>query len=254
MTKEMRISPILSLAGLALAGVLTPSPAVTAAPADPMKEPLQLIACAKKASAKVDDCTCTLVKRETLSGTLSAKQVIDLKVRKSPFSVFMRWREPKSLEGQEVAYVAGENDGKMRVKASGWRGLIGFVSLSINDRRARESSNHPITETGIGSLIDQFGKGWKMEQKLGKTKVQISNKEFAGRKCTRVELIHSTSAGGKLLSYRNVVYFDKQNHLPIGVENYDWPDTPGGAGDLVEMFEYRNLRLNVDLADSVFEH
>jgi hypothetical protein len=221
---------------------------------DPMKEPLALIARAEKAYAKVDDYTCTLVKRETINGALGPKQVIALTARKSPFSVSMRWKEPDSMAGQQVVYVAGENDGNMRVKASGWRGWIGFVSIGVHDPRAKAASNYPITDVGIGTLIDKLAKGWKTEQKLGKTKVSVTNTTWAGRECTRVELTHPSDAGGKLLFYRNVVYFDKKNHLPIGVSSYGWPEESGGEAPLKEEFTYRDLRLNVGVEDSVFEH
>ena len=74
------------------------------------------------------------------------------------------------------------------------------------------------------------------------------------RRCTRVELTRPNRAGGKLQYYRTVVYFDQESKLPIGVQNYDWPEKPGGDGELVESFRYTDLRLNVSLPDSVFEH
>jgi hypothetical protein len=219
-----------------------------------MKQPLELAARAKKAYAKVRDYTCTLTKQEKLDGELSPEEVIDLRMRTDPFSVDMRWRQPRSLSGQEVVYVTGKNSGKLRVRAAGFRGLIGFVSLSLDDPLVTCASKHSIKEMGIGHLIDQFLAGWKMERKLGKTKVRISTTRFGGMRCTRVELTHPTSAGGKLEFYRNVVDFDERTHLLVHVENYDWPGKPGGPGELVEAFAYTDLRLNVGLPDSVFEH
>src|SRR5262245_25755603 len=97
------------------------------APADPFKEPLELIARAKAAYAKVTDYSCNLIKRERLEGELSPNHLIALKVRKEPFSVSMVWQEPKELEGQEVVYVEGKNEGKMRVKPGGLLGSLGFL-------------------------------------------------------------------------------------------------------------------------------
>jgi hypothetical protein len=51
-----------------------------------------------------------------------------------------------------------------------------------------------------------------------------------------------------------VVYFDKESNLPIRVECYDWPHRAGEAGELVEVYSYVNLKLNVGLADEVFSH
>jgi hypothetical protein len=57
------------------------------------------------------------------------------------------------------------------------------------------------------------------------------------------------------LFYRSVVYFDRENSLPIRVENYDWPRKPSDtAGELVECYSYADLKLNIHLKDDVFNH
>jgi hypothetical protein len=221
---------------------------------DPLAEPLALAAQARKAYAKVRDYSCTLIKRERMDGTLTANHVIAFKMRTTPFSVSMRWVEPRELAGQEVCYVAGKNNGDMRVKPPGLLGAIGFLSLSPDDEHARKTSKHSITDAGIGWVIERCATGWEVERKLKRTKVSIGTFQYANRRCTRAELIHSDSAGGKLLYQRNVIYFDQQTHLPIRVENYDWPQKPGGPAEVAEVYSYVNLRLNVDLPDEVFEH
>jgi hypothetical protein len=242
------------MTGLWALGVLALAPGMAGPPADPLTKPLALLDRARAAYAKVEDYSCTLIKRETVAGTPLPQEVIALKVRKAPFSVAMRWRKPPALAGQEAIYVAGQNGGKMRVKAAGWRGLIGFVSLAVDDRRVKRTSSHRITEAGIGNLIERLAAGWKEERKLGKTRVHISSTRFAQRSCTRVELTHPASARGKLLYSRSVVYFDRKTNLPIGVENYDWPGQPGEEAPLLEAFRYEDLQLNVDLPDEVFKH
>ena len=84
-----------------------------------------LIARAREAYARVKDYSCTMIKRERLEGVLSPNNVITLQVRNEPFSVSMVWQEPKGSEGQEVVYVTGKYDGKMRVKLGG---LLGSCS------------------------------------------------------------------------------------------------------------------------------
>jgi hypothetical protein len=230
----------------------TPAESKPATKGDSLQEPLALIAKAQQAYAKVNDYTCTLIKRERIRGRLTPNHVIVLKLRKSPFSVNMLWKEPRALAGQEVCWVEGKNKGDMRVKPSGLLGAIGFVSLEPDDERAKKTSNHLISDTGIGWLINEFATGWEVERKLDQTRVRIGNYEYAKRRCTRVEMIHDNRAGGNFRHYRNVVYFDQKTNLPIRNENYDWPKTPGDPGELIEMFSYVNLRANVDVPDSVF--
>jgi hypothetical protein len=227
-------------------------PATAKAPAEPLDEPLRLIAQARDAYAKVNDYACVLVKRERLEGSLSPNHVIALRVRAHPFSVAMRWHEPRDLVNQEVCYVAGRNAGNMRVRPSGVLGSFGFVTLAPDDPRALKTSRHKITEAGIGNLIERYGRGWEAERALGQTQVRLGTYEFNKRRCTRVEVSHASNPAGRFLYQKSVVYFDQQTHLPIRVENYAWPTRSGAPAELLEVFSYVNLRLNVGLGEEVF--
>ncbi len=230
-----------------------PAPTVPAtAPSSPLDEPLRLVGEAKKAFAEVRDYTCRLVKRERIDGRLQAQTIMVMHVRSAPFSVYFRWLEPQALVGQEACYVAGRNGGKMRVRPRGFLGAVGFVSLDPNDPRVRENSRHVITEAGIGHLIEQFTAGWDQERRWGLSQVQIAEYEYDHRRCIRVEVVHPTNPDQRFLHHRDVVFFDKETHLPIRMEAYDWPRRPGDPGDLLETYSYTSLRLNVGLTDEVF--
>lgn len=247
--------------GLALAGVLLGSvllcraapPAPTAA-ARPLDRALGLIAAARKSFQKVQDYSCTLVKREVMNGQLQVEQVIALKARTQPFSIDMQWQKPKTQEGQEVCYVAGQNNGMMRVKGPGLLGAVGFINLDPHDPRAMQHSKHCVTEAGIGNLIERFAARWESERSSTHTQMRINEYEFNKRKCVRVETSHPDTQPGEFYAYRTVVYFDKEHHLPIRTESYDWPKEGGKAdGELRESFSFIDLQLNPKLEDSVFK-
>ena len=219
-----------------------------------MDEPLRLITEAKSACEKVADYTCTLVKKERINGELTPENVAAMGVRNEPFSVDLCWLQPKAVAGQEACYVAGKNDGKMRVRSAGLLGVVGFVSMDPADPRCQKTSRHPITEAGIGNLIQRVLGRWEVERKLNITRVRIGEYEYNKRRCVRVETIHPTNPDNQFLCYRTVVYFDKENHLPIRIEGYDWPHGDDDPGALVESVSYANLRLNVGLADETFNH
>jgi hypothetical protein len=223
--------------------------------ASPLDEPLRLIGEARKSYEQVRDYTCILIKKETMRGQMQPESVIVMKVRNEPFSVYLRWQQPKTMAGQEACYVAGKNEGKMRVHASGLIGAVGWVSLDPNDERAKKNSNHAITEAGIGNLIARFNKYWEREKGLGLTRIRVSEYEYNKRRCTRVEATHPEKKDGSFLTYRSVLYFDKETHLPIRVEAYDWP-RPGGNkdGELMEVYSYINMRVNVGLGDEAFNY
>ncbi|HTU91208.1 MAG TPA: DUF1571 domain-containing protein [Gemmataceae bacterium] len=235
-----------------------PRPMDVAAPAaaSPMDKPLRLIHEAQTAYQNVRDYTCLLIKRERINGKLPPDNIIEMKVRTQPFSVYLRWLQPRGEAGQEVCYVAGKNDGKMRVRPKGMFGsFAGFVSLDLDDPRVRQTSRRNISEAGIGNMIERFARAWENERRLNlTTQVQVAEYEYNRRRCMRVETIHPNNAGGHFLYCRDIVYFDKETHLPIRLEFYDWPRVAGDPGQLVEVYSFANMRINVGLTDEVFNH
>ena len=235
----------------------TVPPQVTqvAAAVNPMEEPLRLLAEARKAYQDVRDYSCTMIKKERIRGQLQPENVVSMKVRTEPFSVYLRWQQPKTMAGQEACYVAGKNDGKMRVHATGLLGVAGWVTVDPNDERAKKTSNHAITEAGIGNLLARFTRSWEKEKDLNLTRVRIGEYDYNKRRCIRVETIHPNNRGNQFVSYRSVLYFDKQTHLPIRVETYDWPSNEGsGDGELREVYSYINMKLNIGLGDDAFNY
>lgn len=220
----------------------------------PLDEPLRLLAESRTAYANVHDYTCTLVKRERINGVMQADNVVAMKARTEPFSVHFKWQEPKAMAGQEACYVAGLHEGKMRVKPAGFLGAVGFVTLAPDDPRAQQTSRRNITQAGIGNLIERVGMAWEAERRLGKPAVRIGEFEYNKRRCIRVETVNSGLAGSAVPCARSLIYFDKENRLPIRIECFDWPGPNGEPGQLYEVYSFVNLRLNVGLPDEVFNH
>jgi hypothetical protein len=218
-----------------------------------MDEPRRLIRDAQQAFAGVHDYTCYLIKRERVKGQLQPDHLITMRVRSEPFSIYLKWQAPRSLAGQEACYVAGRNNGMMRVHSTGLAGLVGWISLDPLDPRALDNSHHSITEAGLGNLIERLARRWDEEWRLNQTQVAVSECEVNRRGCTRVELMHPP--GGAFKFYRSVVYFDKETHLPARMENYSWPRQHGNSeGELEEEYNYVEVRTNVKLPDEAFNY
>jgi hypothetical protein len=226
------------------------APSITA-----MDEPLRLIASARQSYQGIRDYQCLFVKRERLRGQLQAENLIEIKVLTQPFSVYLRWMAPQSSAGQQACYVAGRNNGMMRVHSTGLAGVVGFISIDPRDPRATETSRHAITEAGIGNLIERFGQRWEVERQLNRTQVRIAEYMYNQKRCSRVDVAHPDRGNGQYTFYRSVVYFDQETHLPIRVENYDWPRAGGSAdGDLLESYSYVDLRLNTGIGPAAFNY
>lgn len=230
-----------------------------AAPAaqSPLDQPLAWLLEARRNYTAVQDYTCTLLKRETVNGILSDEHIISMKFRSQPFSVYMRWLGPGQFAGQEVAYIEGRNNNKMRVHGNrvgiknGGK-LVGFVSIDLNDPRVLEHSRHSIREAGVGNIIEHTIKAWESERKINKTQVKTGEYKFDNRTCIRIETTR-TERHPEFTCYRSVLYLDKEAKLPIRAENYDWPRQGGAAeGDLQEIYSYVGLRFNNGLSEREF--
>jgi len=149
--------------------------------------------------------------------------------------------------------VTGANNGQLRVHSTGLAGAVGFVSVATTDPRVMQNNRHPITEAGIGHLIEIYAQRWELERRLNKTTVHVGEFQYNQKRCVRVEAIHPDNAGGQFYAYRTLIYFDKATHLPIRVESYDWPRAGGPpGGELFESYSYANLKLNAGVPDAVF--
>jgi hypothetical protein len=226
------------------------------APADRaagMEQAIALLAEVRLCFRNVRDYECRLVKRERVKSTLLPEEVMILKVRNKPLSVYLRCDSPGPDKGMEVCYVEGRNQGMMRVHPAGVLGILGFWSVDPHDPRAFEKNRHCITEAGLGSLLDSTSRYWDMERRLNATLVHIADDSVDGRACTRIETIHPDRGAGPFYGYLCVLWLDKVTHLPAGAETYDWPRRGGpSGGDLLESYRYLDLRCNVGLGDDAF--
>jgi Protein of unknown function (DUF1571) len=218
----------------------------------PLDQPIAWMTEAKRNFGVVKDYSCTLVSQERVKGVLQEQSYIEFKARTEPFSISMRWLGPEKLKGQEVAFVAGRHNNKMRVK-SNFLGsnIVGFVTIDTNDPRVLQHSRHTILEAGLGNMIDQNLKHWQIAKNVGKSRVTVGESKYDKRDCLRVEITALEPAAGSYCC-RTVIYLEKESKIPIRIENYDWPREGSPAGDMLEMFSYVGLRFNTGLRDEEF--
>ena len=80
---------------------------------------------------------------------------INLSFRK-PLDVRMEWVGGGGKVDQVAVYRQGQNDGKLIAHKAGMLGsMVGTLHLDIHDSRAMEDSKHPITEVGLGYIIER---------------------------------------------------------------------------------------------------
>jgi hypothetical protein len=233
-----------------MGGASTSSALVTAT--DPIALARQAIADCRARYRQVHDYTCSFLKRERIDGQLTPLHVMTMKVRTQPMSIYIQFQKPN--RGREAIYVAGRNGGHVLAHDVGLgKVLAGTLSLDPRGARAMEDCLHPITEAGIGHLIDTVATHWASELSTAETQITFHpNARVGSHPSTMIESAHPHHRPG-FLFHKVKLYIDHVHGLPIRFEAYDWPKHPGAVPELVEEYTYLNLKLNVGLTDADFD-
>src|SRR5262249_15193958 len=77
----------------------------------PLDRSIQIIAECQARYQAVRDYTCTFFKRERIDGRLVPEQVLTMKVRTHPRSIYIKFHQPAA--GREAIHIVGRNGGKV---------------------------------------------------------------------------------------------------------------------------------------------
>src|SRR5262249_48089211 len=109
--------------------------------------------------AAMDSYIVRLRRREQVNGKDKPEEIILLKFRKDPWSVYFKWLGTEG-RGREVVYVKGRYEDKIHtLLAAGDVPLMPAgkrIALARDNPLVRASSRHPITEAGFGSLLERL--------------------------------------------------------------------------------------------------
>ncbi len=202
--------------------------------------------------ANVKDYTCTFYKRERVDGELTTMNVMSMKMRNAPYSIYFRFHQPN--KGREAIFVEGRNDGRILAHDVGFTKLLaGTMKLDPQGARAMENCRHPITKAGIGHLIETVADRWQVELDDGESVVLFDPKIRVGSApCLLIEAIHPERKPGYYF-HKVRLFIHAELGIPIRYEAYDWPAKPGEAAELIEEYAYDGVKLNVGLDDGDFD-
>lgn len=229
-----------------------PKAAATPAAEHPVARAIRTIGECQKSYAGIADYSCTFYKRERINGRMTPLYVMSMKARTSPRSIYFKFESP--CKGREAIYVEGRNAGKILAHDVGLtRFLAGTLEIEPTSARAMEDNRHPITDAGIGKLIDTIRRRWELELTPEESLVAFNPDMTIGpRKCLMIESVHPRRQPS--FQFHKVrLYIDSEHSLPIRFEGYDWPREEGGEAELVEEYSYIDLKLNVGFDDRDFD-
>jgi hypothetical protein len=239
---------VAAAAPVAVGPVASTVVAVVAAPHDKptLRDVIALVEESRAALQDVRDYTAEFIKEELIRGRLRT-QVMDVKLREKPFSVYLHYRSKKEA-GRQAVFVEGKNDDSLLVRDVGIKRMLGTMRLSLQNPMVTCENRHPVTELGISKVVETALAIWRREEKLPGTLPAVTicpSARFADVECCTVEVQYQTCSPG-LEFQKACIWFDRKTKLPVRAERYGWPDETGGAPPLVEAYTYRNVQTNVD--------
>lgn len=253
-----RVEPVTRIAN---ATSLAPTPEVQLPPLD---HALQL---ARRSLAtcreSVNDYTALLVKRERVGGTLGPHEYMTAKIRcrkvengrvVQPLSVYLGFVKPAAIKGREVLFVEGQNGGNIIAHEGGFKGkFLPTVSLPPTGALAMRGQRYPMTEIGLENLIEKLIERGEQARKLPDVRAELKpNVMINKRRCNLLTVTQPTKRP-ELMFYQAKVYMDIETKMPIRYIAYDWPTRKGQKPQVIEEYNYLNLKTNVGLTDADFD-
>lgn len=204
----------------------------------------------------------TFMKQEKLNGVLSEPDIVKIKFRQEPFSIYMKWLKGEDA-GQEVAYVDGENDNRLLLKYGGLKGrMIPTLKIHPSSDLAMSEARYPVTEMGLKKLIERILEFRYRDLKLaqGVDCRMSDDRTFKQHDCSFFEINYANPEISPKFR-KSHVYICKETCLPICVKNYGWPldgarTLTGNKLDeetLLECYCYTNVTQDDPLSGEEFE-
>ncbi len=220
----------------------------------PGEHPLMpMIRTLKECQQRIDsiqDYSATFTKAQRINGTMGETQQMKMRVRHTPFSIYLNYVKPNA--GQEVLYVANQNDGNMVALASGWKRRIGKMNLDPNGSMAMSGQLYPITRAGIQNLTRKLTSVAEADSKYAECTVTYNAAvKIAGRPVTMIESTHPVPRKN-FTHHKARIFLDHEYKLPVAYEKYSWPIQQGGKPQLEERYIYTNLAFNNSYTDMDF--
>ena len=215
----------------------------------------------ERIQTSVTDYTATIVSRELVLGKLGATQAMQVRIRNrrmrgeervTPFSVYLKFVQPRKLNGREVIWVECHHDGKMISHEPGFKNFF-RIKLKPTSLLAMIGSRYPITEIGIEKMVAKLIQKGERDRQHGDCEVEIDkNAEVDGVRCTRIRVKHPVKEDHFDFHIAEI-YLDEERLVPLRYSAYDWPTKKGEAPPLMEEYIYRDLKLNVGLQEKDFD-
>jgi hypothetical protein len=238
-----------------VSGLLAATGTAQQAPKPEGAQKLEVIVDAALAKlATIPDYTYTLRKQERVNDDLLDPQTLQTKIRHEPFSVYLKFTEPKSVRGKEALYVEGQNDGKLIGKGVGVQALFGAQKLDPRSAIAMMGNRNPITDSGMKNMLLKLKAVLERPDALKAYEfTALDDEELVDKRPCFVWQIRNPRPTKEQLYSRSRICFDREWQLPTRFQRWYWSQPLGGKELLVEDYTYQDLKFDCGLSDKDFD-
>ncbi len=219
--------------------------------AHPLYKLLEVAYKSRKALETVVDYKCVFTKREVLPNNKLLKTTMNLRLRESPFSVYLKFVDLNA--GREVIYVEGLNNNNMLVHEAGLKSVLGTFPISPNGPDALAENKYPVSRIGLRKMLNTVITQWENEGKFaGITTQKYPDSKLSGQICTVYEAVHKQPFK-EFKFHTTRLWIDDETGLAIGVQQYNFPGKHDKDPAIAEEYFYSQLKTNVQLTDKDFD-
>jgi Protein of unknown function (DUF1571) len=235
------------LAGIESATQLVPASerVVDSSLPNPSTHPVAFLeACLKRYDdKKIQGYSLVFQKQERIDGELKREEVVIVRFREMPYSVYFFWNQPANRDVRSALYVEGENkgsDGKSRVKVYT---SFGFkLDKAPDGAEARTYSRYAMPTFGLRQTMQRVLDSWKEAQAentlgveyLGQEVVQ----EVGGRKCYKFLRPRYARPEGDDFVSKLIIFIDCETLFQVGSIVF------GRDGEKLGFYYFRDIELN----------
>ena len=198
------------------------------------------------AYARVERYTARFVRQEVVGGVPRPREEALLKWRR-PGLMYLRWTAGPPV-GREILFVPGRNGDRMLVREPGLLPRFATIVMAPDSPRVLEESRHPVTDIGIGRLIDLVLADTRRAARAGELTVRDHGMTRGpGGLERRLEVVFPGDRERGYAGHRLALTLAVDSGLPVRAIVHDRDD------DVVADYAYRDLGLDAELTAADFD-
>ncbi len=202
---------------------------------------------------EIRDYSCILYKWDGTNTAVDGKDVMEIKLREEPYSIYARTLYPKKFSGREWLYWSGHYQDELLVYAG--PKLPKTLSVKLNSAAVRNYSTRSVMQMGFRRLLEELVELSNDESLFQHSVIQYFGEAKVGdRNCQALQITFlKPHVVGEDDFYRIQIYVDQELQLPIHLGIYDWREM-GMDPQIRESYLYVIQELNPGFTDEDFCH